>query len=151
MKAYQGVDQGKPSRKGPGIHHGPEPAVAGSLQLLRVKGQLQGALSFLLLCDRKRFQMAQSPRRQAEELYLGSLQSGVEASRRSNSADYGAAATTPGVCVRHCSARKRVQPRNRMREIRTSGTVRGALGNRRSYRESQIGLLWDGLNAHSRV
>jgi hypothetical protein len=31
-------------------------------------------------------------------------------------------------------ARMRVQPRNRMRENCTSGTVRGALGNRRSYR-----------------
>jgi hypothetical protein len=31
-------------------------------------------------------------------------------------------------------ARKRVQPRNRMRENCTSGTARGASGNRRSYR-----------------
>jgi hypothetical protein len=29
--------------------------------------------------------------------------------------------------------RKRVQPKNRMRENRTSGTVWGAPGNRRSY------------------
>ena len=31
-------------------------------------------------------------------------------------------------------ARKRMQPRNRRRENRTSGTVRGTSGNRRSYR-----------------
>jgi len=33
-----------------------------------------------------------------------------------------------------CPARMRVQPRNRMRENCTSGTARGAPGNRRSYR-----------------
>ena len=33
-----------------------------------------------------------------------------------------------------CLARKRVQPRNRMRENFTSGTVRGVPGNRHSYR-----------------
>ena len=35
-----------------------------------------------------------------------------------------------------CSTRKRVQPKNRMRENCTSGSVRGAPGNRRSYRKS---------------
>jgi hypothetical protein len=35
---------------------------------------------------------------------------------------------------RFCLARKRVQPRNRMRENCTSGSARGAPGNRRSYR-----------------
>src|SRR5215475_12166020 len=33
-----------------------------------------------------------------------------------------------------CPARKRVQPRNRMREHCTSGSARGASGNRRPYR-----------------
>ena len=32
-------------------------------------------------------------------------------------------------------ARKRVQPKNRMRENRTSGSVRGVPGNGHSYRE----------------
>jgi hypothetical protein len=40
-----------------------------------------------------------------------------------------------GVTWQRCSpARKRVQPRNRMRENCTSGSARGASGNRRSYR-----------------
>jgi hypothetical protein len=36
--------------------------------------------------------------------------------------------------LRVCLARKRVQPRNRMRENCTSGSVRGAPGDRRLYR-----------------
>ncbi|MGA8240526.1 MAG: hypothetical protein WB818_08130 [Desulfobacterales bacterium] len=34
--------------------------------------------------------------------------------------------------------RQRVQPRNRMRENRTSGTVWGVLGNRHSYYNGRI-------------
>ena len=40
---------------------------------------------------------------------------------------------------RCCSTRKRVQPKNRMRENCTSGSVRGAPGNRRSYRRGVKG------------
>jgi hypothetical protein len=43
--------------------------------------------------------------------------------------------TAWGLCMINCPSRKRVQPRNRMRENCTSGAVRGAPGNGRSYRE----------------
>jgi hypothetical protein len=48
------------------------------------------------------------------------------------------AARACGLCTVTRSSRRRVQPRNRMRENRTSGSVRGAPGNRRSYRERQL-------------
>lgn len=45
---------------------------------------------------------------------------------------------------RVCPARKRVQPRNRMRENCTSGSARGAPGNRRPYRGGCVPLLGTG-------
>ena len=46
--------------------------------------------------------------------------------------------TVKGWSYDGCLARKRVQPRNRMRENRTSGSVQGAPGNRRSYCERSM-------------
>jgi hypothetical protein len=47
--------------------------------------------------------------------------------------------TTSRVCLNLRLTRKRVQPRNRMRENRTAGSVRGVPGNWRSYCERSMG------------
>jgi len=80
-----------------------------------------------------RLHMAQSARRETKECQLAALQ--PDPGRRPHRAtphDRGEATTS--VRLRGRLARRRVPPRNRMREHCTSGTVRGVTGNRHSYR-----------------
>ena len=81
-----------------------------------------------------RLQMAQSSRRKTAQFQLGHIQCGFGGVGSSLTPNHREAARACGLCIVTHSSRKQVRPRNRMRENRTSGSVR-APGNGRSYRE----------------
>lgn len=78
--------------------------------------------------------MAESTGRKAPQLYLAAVQAGTYPLVYPEAVHQAMGEEAIGVRMR-CPSRKRVQPRNRMRENRTSGTVSGALGDRGSYGE----------------
>ncbi|AGA32808.1 RNA-directed DNA polymerase (Reverse transcriptase) [Thioalkalivibrio nitratireducens DSM 14787] len=107
--------------------------LGGALQLLWAAQQRAGVAQLLPVGDRLCLQVAESSRWQAEQLHLGPVQSGAEAVGCRLPPNHGETARACGLYVRERPSRKRVRPRNRMRENRTSGTVPGAPGNRCSY------------------
>src|SRR6266542_6181728 len=88
-------------------------------------------------------QVAQSAWRETEELQLEALHPDPGRSPHRATPHYRGKAPTSGCLTVHL-ARKRVQPRNRMQENCTSGTVRGVPGNRHSYRRD-CGISRNGI------
>ena len=131
--AHQGLDQGPPAPAGQGVYQGAQSTTGGALQLLRSAGQLARPVALLPDGDGVCVQMAESARWQAQELYLAGVQSGLGEAQYREAPHHREATSHTGVCMSDSLARKRVQPRNRMRENCTSGTVPGAPGNRRPY------------------
>ena len=135
LPAHQGMGQGPPSPQRPAFRRRLEPAVTGSLQLLRAAGQLEVVVPLLRLGDGMLIQVVESAWRKAQQLHAHGVLQGGQTPWSRLPTHHGAETAACGVCITQSLARKRVQPRNRMRENRTSGTVRGAPGNGRSYRE----------------
>jgi hypothetical protein len=100
--------------------------------------ELQRPLSLLRLGHEVCIQVAQSAWREAAEFQLGTFHPDPGGSPHRAPPHY-RGETSKIVRLRARLARKRVQPRNRMREHCTSGTVRGAPGHRRPYRRDAFG------------
>jgi hypothetical protein len=115
------------------------------LQLLRIAQQRKGPGQLLQLQHRVCLQMAQPARRQEAQLQLGTVQGGVEEVGCGVTPDRRETATACGLCIEKRSSRKRVQPRNPVRKNCTPGSVRGAPGNGRPYRESLQELKGHGI------
>ena len=119
------MDKGQSAFEGACLHRGAESAVARALQLLQYSRKLAISLALLFFGCGVFVKMAKSPGWKAQEFYLAGIQQRHRPVRNSQAKDAGCQAATSNVCINGRLTRKRVQPRNRMRENRTSGSVRG--------------------------
>jgi hypothetical protein len=129
----QGLDAGESACAGSSLLHRTPGSAPGSVS--RRWGPWELARTRALLClghDMGR-QVAQSTWRDTHELPLEALH--PETGRRPQSATpHARGAASTRVRVPGHLARQRGQPRNRLQDTGTSGTVRGVPGNRHSYR-----------------
>ena len=92
--------------------------------------------------------MAESPESKAQ-VYLAGIQVRAEAVRHCKTTNDGASAIQTGHDLRCSGVRKRITSKSPVRENRTPGSVRGASGNWRPYRDvHDIGSIAVGKKAY---
>jgi hypothetical protein len=129
----QGRDAGDPAWARPSRLQRPQCSAPGTLPRLWGSGQRWRPLSLLCLGPAMGPQMAHSARRETPECQLAALHPAPgRQPHRAAPPHRGEASTRVRLSAR--LARSRVRPRHRMRDNGTSGSVRGAPGNRRPYR-----------------
>src|SRR5260370_10078524 len=112
-----------------------EPEADGLLQPLWAAGQLRKPERILPSIAADTLQVVESTKPE-KELYLGRLQRVTQLLQRTAPTDYRQTTSQgPWHDDYGCLRRKRVRLKSPVRENRTPGSVRGALGNRCPYRE----------------